>query len=85
MGGPKSWAAICFRQCHMHLLGGHVGQRDFGDLSGTFSVCKMQLLGGPGSPQDLWWPKGTPMYLSAAFCRPKDPGAASGRLKVAFS
>ena len=60
-------------------------QQIFRDLSDTFSVRKMQLLGGQRPPQDLWWPKGPLMYLGAAFGRPRNPRVASGRLKVAFS
>ena len=65
------------------MVGG--AQQIFADLSDIFSVRKMQLLGGLRPPQDLWWPNGPLMYIEAAFGRPKDPGAAFGRLKVAFS
>ena len=58
---------------------------DFLDLSDTFAVRKMQLLGGRRPPQEFLPAKGWPMLLGAAFGCPKDPGAAEGRLKVSFS
>ena len=63
--------------CHLGSCALYV----FNDLSDTFFVWKMQLLGGQRSPGSFGRPKAAPMYMNGHY----SPRAAFGHLKVAFS